>query len=1001
MASDPPVKAEFGEKGGCHREHLSYVAAGMGVRSMNIEAFVFVLCFAVSGVIAAPALCRQAQAGPFGRIETDGARFELERDGRFSLVFRGKTLVSRGRLLVAGVGWRGTGSQEGCRIPVGYPRKQGNAYVFRGEITERASNTTWKFEQRVEPSGNGVRFVYEIEPDADTVVAEVALFIHLPVKQWSGKRVVLWPTAEAVFPPDLPRNRHFMNGPAQKVLLGSPDTYQMSISFTEPVFCTLQDARAFKEQAYHIYPKIFAGGRAKAGQRYRMEFVLVPDDKKEYAVRGVPLECTGAPRIDNVSVNTTSVPQYGKFEVTFDLTGTWDNPFDPSQVAVDGVFRAPDGKGLVVPGFLFQDYERTLMGGGEMLMPKHEPVWKVRFAPTVPGRYGYSLRVTNQGKTIETEERKFQCTRSKSKHGFLRVSEENGRYFQFDDGTPFFGVGMNIATLGAGRTVSAERWYTRLAGVGGNLVRSWWCSGGTDIESRLSNRPDQGLGKYKLDEAWRIDYVLDLAERLGIYMMCCFETQQYLRRDKWWPQFTYNVANGGPATSPADYFVNQEVDKYFRHRLRYIVARWSYSTSVYAWQFWNEVSACNNFHAHNAARWHGRMARYLRSIDPFDHIIHTNFGNLDGYAQVDGLPEMEVVSTNTYSRRDMGQTGIWGTRWMTSRYPDKPFLITEYGVGHRGGWVGEDPTGIIVHNGLWGPVMCGSAATGLPWGWSHWIDVQNMYHYWESVSAVVEDIPFCKRQWQPVKVASFTFRNRRRRPYYAGVFFEGWPRNYSYRACPDPRPDKFHITAEGEIQEQESLGAGLWPSQKHTFAINFPVDTHMRVHVPEIADRGSPLLEVVIDGNTAFTRRLARDTERPWEYWKSFAVQVSAGQHVVTVRNAGSGAMWTAYEIEEYRYREGPDLDVVGTYTDDYVLVWLRNPQFIWIYAREGREVKEQEQGLLTLQDIPGGRYAVVWRETTTNEVLARTTASASRGRLTLSTPRITRSAVAKLVRQE
>ena len=29
----------------------------------------------------------------------------------------------------------------------------------------------------------------------------------------------------------------------------------------------------------------------------------------------------------------------------------------------------------------------------------------------------------------------------------------------------------------------------------------------------------------------------------------------------------------------------------------------------------------------NAARWHVRMARYLRSIDPYQHVIHTNFGN--------------------------------------------------------------------------------------------------------------------------------------------------------------------------------------------------------------------------------------------------------------------------------------------------------------------------------------------------------------------------------------
>ncbi|MEK7675744.1 MAG: glycoside hydrolase family 2 TIM barrel-domain containing protein [Verrucomicrobiota bacterium] len=243
------------------------------------------------------------------------------------------------------------------------------------------------------------------------------------------------------------------------------------------------------------------------------------------------------------------------------------------------------------------------------------------------------------------------------------------------------------------------------------------------MESHASAPPGHGPGRYKLDEAWRIDYLVNLAERLGIRLMCCLETQQYLRRDAWWAQFSYNAANGGPVTTPADFFVNPHADAFFRKRLRYIVARWAYSPAVFSWQFWNEVSACNDFRPEPAAAWHRRMAQYLRSIDPYGHIIHSNFGNMDGYQEVDGLPEMEVVSSNIYSRRDMGRTAVWGARMMTARYR-KPYLLTEYGVGHRGGWVKEDPSGVIVHNGLWGAVVGGRAGAGMPWGWDYWIDQQ-------------------------------------------------------------------------------------------------------------------------------------------------------------------------------------------------------------------------------------------------------------------------------------
>ncbi len=710
------------------------------------------------------------------------------------------------------------------------------------------------------------------------------------------------------------------------------------------------------------------------------------------------LESDGTPGISNVTVNTDKIPRYEKFEVSFDLSGTWSNPFDPDEVTVDGIFRTPNGRTVTMPGFYFQDYQRTFRDGREILTPISRPVWKIRFSPTMPGTYRYILRMVNDGQTVETEERTFHCTDNSNKHGFLRISAENPYYFQFEDGTPFFVVGENIATLGSMGTALADKWYTSFARVGGNFARLWWCAGGTDLESRVSDHPDQRLGRYKLDEAWRIDYLVNLADRSGIHLMCCLETQQYLRKGVWWERFTYNEANGGPVESPADYFVNDEADAYFRRRLRYIVARWSYSTAIFSWQFWNEVNACNDFNPRNAAQWHERMARYLRSIDPYDHLIHTNFGNLDGYEEVDGLPEMEVISTNIYSRRDMGQTAAWAARMMTQRYR-KPYLLTEYGVGHRGGWVADDPKGIIVHNGLWGALMNGSAGTALPWGWGNWVDEQNMYHYWKVVSDVVQDIPFHQRQWKPIIVEKWIYQDDTKPPYYAGVFFEGWPRNYAYKLSPTPRPNTFRISADGNVDKPESLNAMLRSNESQAFSIDFPVDGTFVVHIPEISSRDKPILHVVIDGQEVFHQDLPQDTEYPWQYWKSYAIPVTAGRHQIEVSNAGTGGLWTAYELQNYRHREGPDLDAMGMETDDTILLWVRNPQFIWIYDRESRTLEEQDEGLLTLRDVSEGEYSVVWRETTTGEVLARHVAATDGDRLTLATPRITRSAVAKLVK--
>jgi hypothetical protein len=939
-------------------------------------------------------------AAILGTLTLGDCRLDLRPDGGFSLRRGERVLIRNARLTVAGENWRGSVNQGSLNATAGFPRRDGEAYAWRGTVVEPVAGVTWTLEQLVEPTAGGARLLYTATPERDSAISEVCVFLDLPVAEWSGKPLLLWPSEEGTFPAQRPPARHFLSGATRRAALGPAGPERLGLAFETPTLCTAQDAREFGSDCYQLYPRLQVGRAVRAGTPYRLGITLVPGDTTLLTLPRLTLESRGEPGLAQISAAPGPVPQYRRFEVSFQASGTWTNPYDPAQVAVDAVFRTPDQREVVMPAFFFQDYDRADLAGAEILMPKGNPGWEVRFAPTTPGLYRWSLRLTNQGRTITSPEDSFTCAAAPDQHGYLRVSPTNPYYLEFDDGTPFFGVGMNIATLDGGLLTSAERWYTRLAEAGGNLVRSWWCAAGTDLESTASSRPDQGLGRYRQEDCWRLDYLITLSERLGIRMMCCIETQQALRRDAWWGRFTYNQANGGPLQAPAEFFTEATARQLFRNRLRYIVARWGYSTSVYAWQFWNEVSACNDFQPQPVADWHREMAVYLRGIDPARHPIHSNFGNLDGYREVDGLPEMEVISTNIYSRRDMAQTGAWATRYLTAHYR-KPFLLTEYGVGHHGGWVSEDPTGIIVHNGLWGPLMNGSAGTGMPWGWGGWIDTQDMYHYWKPVAEIVAGVPFSKRTWRPLQVVSLEFRESARAPYYADVFIEGWPRNYSFTLCPPARPPVFAVTAEGELPAEESLTAMLRAGERQTLAATFPVDGTLVVHVPEISESGEPLLRVEIDGTQALSQALPRGPGKPWEYWASFPVPVAAGARNLTIANAGSGALWTAYELRNYRRRTGPDLDAEGLLCDDYILLWLRQPQFIWLCQREGRQPPAQPEGLLTLDGVAAGTYAVTWIETTTGEHLPGppTVSAAAAGRLALPTPPITRSAVARLVR--
>src|SRR5690606_16728613 len=95
--------------------------------------------------------------------------------------------------------------------------------------------------------------------------------------------------------------------------------------------------------------------------------------------------------------------------------------------------------------------------------------------------------------------------------------------------------------------------------------------------------------------------------------------------------------NGGPASTPEEFFTLKESRDKYKNRLRYIVARWGYATSIGAWEFFNEIDNAafseedSVIISHDAiADWHREMAAYLKSIDPYDHIVNRGILHAEG-----------------------------------------------------------------------------------------------------------------------------------------------------------------------------------------------------------------------------------------------------------------------------------------------------------------------------------------------------------------------------------
>lgn len=111
------------------------------------------------------------------------------------------------------------------------------------------------------------------------------------------------------------------------------------------------------------------------------------------------------------------------------LTGSkdYENPY--LDVDIDAVFTHEDGTQIRLYGFW--------NGGRE---------FRVRFAPTKTGRWRYEITCSDETNTglhdakgvIYAEENRGST--DIDRHGFVRISD-NGRYFVYDDGKPFFWLG--------------------------------------------------------------------------------------------------------------------------------------------------------------------------------------------------------------------------------------------------------------------------------------------------------------------------------------------------------------------------------------------------------------------------------------------------------------------------------------------------------------------------------------------------------------------------------
>ncbi len=440
------------------------------------------------------------------------------------------------------------------------------------------------------------------------------------------------------------------------------------------------------------------------------------------------------------------------------------SPYRTTELALDAEITLPSGKTMRVPGFHSQDYAANESWAAPV---DGSMGWRIRFSGPEPGVYKGKVELRVRGKLAASRELpSFTLAKSKN-HGIIRVSRTAPRYLEFEDGAGYFPVGQDVCwttdvtksipgAICAAETLPWDKAYARWFGRMGQSGATW-----ARVFMKESFFIDAGEPwQWELEKAWRLDQVLEMARQNNINICLCFNPERSDEGTAYKGSMDIfrasNTAWGRLLASQHlkydQFFLNPLTREMYRDKIRYVVARWGYSTNIFSWEFWNEIESVEPNEGIYA--WMREMTAYLRSVDPWHHLIKSS-GHHEWSPEFWGQDNGDLNDVHPY----FGWAGWEGTQNLGSFLPEfssgvyatgRPFIVGETGIarevttplGLAGDLADKDTTCFHVHEALWGGLFAGAVGSGMVWWWDEHVDLHNGYFRFRAIANFVADIQF-------------------------------------------------------------------------------------------------------------------------------------------------------------------------------------------------------------------------------------------------------------------
>jgi hypothetical protein len=338
----------------------------------------------------------------------------------------------------------------------------------------------------------------------------------------------------------------------------------------------------------------------------------------------------------------------------------------------------------------------------------------------------------------------------------------------------------------------------------------------------------------------------------------------------------------------------------------------------------------------------------------------------------------------------------------------KPVVIGEFGAGTGGEGNTYDPTGVHLHNAIWASVMCGAAGAANIWWWDSYVDPNNLYHHYGSLSKFLDGIELSDA-WTPFTTKTFRYLAEAAKVPLT-VDIEG--NVTSWEKHPANQPAAVTVDPDGTVHAPEQLTALLHGlgghKDKHnpiTFNVNFPRDGEFVVHVTGVSGWGGARLVVRVDGNKMLGQSFKdpdelASKETLHQYDGDYRVKLPKGAHTIEVEDIGQDWIMASYSFVGCVESDRPPLRCWGLVKGSEAIAWVQNTGSTWKALARKEKLTPCAPSRVWIPAMIGARARVELWDTWNGKPLVQAKVEIINGQPWIHLPEIERDIAIRIIRE-